>query len=532
MSLEEKVGQLFLLAYPGKEPQVIEPLVSRFGICGCYISQDNADTFDEARHATHALQQMTQHSSHGLPMLLGVDQEGAWGVLVPESHTGPGNLALGALVNTALISDMYRVFGEEMRMAGYNALLAPCADTNSDPHSPIIGTRSFGEDYDHVAERVKLAIQGAQQSGILSTIKHFPGHGATRGDTHRKIPYVDKDVATLLASDLKPFAAGIAAGADMVMTSHIGYPQIDARHPATLSAPILQDLLRGRLGFQGVILSDSMNMGAIRKHYDPAQSTLLALQAGVDIVMLSEEHYDHDSDYLKKQMASLELVCQAIRNGDLSMEYVDEKLKRIIALKRRISLSDSPPHFSEQKQRAIAQQAAREAITLVRDRWGLFPPALNEKTVCINATPRAAYSNITNPRGIGPNQRIPAFDSFWKILAESKRDIQSMEHEEAWARCDAMEKFETILIVTEDYPLPGEDMPKEQQQALIKKYIDRHSQRCLVVGLQSPYELLNYPPETSYLCSYSSRTCSAEECARLLLEGAQPLGRHHISVGV
>ena len=528
MTLEEKVGQLFLLAYPGKDPQSIAPLVRQFGVCGCYISQDNADTFEEARHSTALLQNMEAT----LPMLLGVDQEGAWGVLVPESRTGPGNLALGSLANQALISDVYQMFGEEMLSVGYNALLAPCADTNSDPRSPIIGTRAFGEDYDRVAACVVAAIKGAQKSGVLTTIKHFPGHGSTQGDTHREIPYVDKSLEQLLASDLKPFAAGIAAGVDMVMTSHISYPQIDDHYPATLSSKILQDLLRKQLGFEGVILSDSMNMGAIRNNYDPAESTLLALQAGVDIVMLSEEHYDHDTNYLKKQIDSLTLICQAVRNGDLKMEYVDEKLRRIIRLKQKMLIrSTEAPRFSMDERLALESRVARESICLVKDHWNIFPIELNAATTCINATPRSAYTNIMNPRGIGPNQSKPAFDSFWETLsAGTDIHLRLMEHEEAIAQFDTLSQAERIVIVTEDYPLPGEDMPKEAQQSLVKRCISSYGEKCLVVGLRSPYELLNYPAKISYLCSYSSRSCSAEATARLLLEKAQPQGIHHITI--
>ena len=526
MTLEQKVGQLFLLAYPGKDPQKIAPLAQRFGISGCYLSNDNAETFEEARVVSAALQRMAAQQSHQLPMLLGVDQEGAWGVLIGESHTGPGNLALGALADRGLVSEVYRLLGEEMGAVGYNTLLAPCADTNSDPRSPIIGTRSFGEEYQSVATLVTLAVQGAHQSGALATLKHFPGHGATRGDTHREIPLVAQSRDELIQGHLIPFAAGITAGADIVMTSHIGYPQIDSDTPATLSHKILQGLLREQLNFQGVILSDSMNMGAIRRHYNPAESTLLALQAGVDIVMLSEEHYDHDSDYLDKQVASLELVCRAIRHGALSPQCVDEKLQRIIALKKKIS-APKGPMLSGRERDDIERRAAYEAIALLSDDWNIFPVSINHTTLCLNATPQKAYRSIVNPRGIGPNQRTTAFDIFWNTLSSAGRGVRKIEYEEVERYHSVLEKADRLIVVTEDYPLPGEDMPKTQQQELVRKCVARYGNKTLVIGLRSPYELAYYPPKISYLCSYSSRACSAEACARLLLEGAQPLGVNH-----
>ena len=269
MTVEQKVGQLFLVAYPGKDPSKMIPLAERFGICGCYISQDNAETFEEAIRASETLQTIAATTCNSqmisLPLILGVDQEGAWGVLVPHSVTGPGNIALGANVDKTMAREMYRVFGEEMLSVGFNTLLAPCTDVNTDPRSPIIGVRSFGESPVKVAELVALAVEGARKTGILTTLKHFPGHGGTSGDTHREIPRVDRSLSELLESDLLPFISGIVAGADVVMTSHTTYPQIDENNPATLSSVILQDLLRRRLKFDGVILSDSMNMGAIRR---------------------------------------------------------------------------------------------------------------------------------------------------------------------------------------------------------------------------------------------------------------------------
>ena len=537
MSIEMKVGQLFLLAYPGKDPIKIAPLVDKFGICGCYISQDNAETFEEAAKTSQALQMMaaSSHTSHKLPLILGVDQEGAWGVLVPHSLTGPGNLALGANPDKTVVGDMYKVFGEEMLSVGYNTLLAPCSDVNTDPRSPIIGARSFGESPEKVASLVAQAVEGAKKTDILVTLKHFPGHGRTSGDSHREIPHVDKSLDELLDTDLLPFIAGIEAGADIVMTSHILYPQIDGHNPATLSRVILQDLLRRRLKFDGLILSDSMNMGAIRHFYDPAESVVSALKAGVDVVMLSEEHYDHSDDYLIKQMASMERVCQAIRTGELSQEEVDAKLYRILSLKRQLSKKPSSSLTLAEKL-AITKRAASSAICLIRDDFHLWPVKLTadkEATdvVCVNATPRHAYRVITNPRGIGPNQIEPAYDALRRVLEEEGHNIVFLECEQAKACHSSMLKnARLILLVTEDYPLPGEDMDKTEQQACVRHILELFRKKCVILALRSPYELMDYQGRLAYLCSYSSRTCSAEAVAQLLIEGGQPKGINHITL--
>ena len=535
MSIEMKVGQLFLLAYPGKDPSKIAPLIDNFGICGCYISQDNAENFEEAAQTSMVLQKMASQTEHKLPMVLGVDQEGAWGVLVPESSTGPGNLALGANVDKDIVHDMYRVFGQEMLSVGYNTLLAPCADVNMDPRSPIIGTRSFGDSPSQVAECVALAVEGARKTGILTTLKHFPGHGGTRGDTHREIPCVDRPLTDLLKTDLLPFISGIRSGADIVMTSHILYSKIDSNNPATLSRSILQDLLRHQLQFTGVILSDSMNMGAIRHVYDPAESAVMALKAGVDIVMLAEEHYDHSEHYLDKQMATLRRVCQAVHSGELSQEEIDAKLHRIISLKRRMLMKGAPfPHLSKAEKMEICQQAASGAICLLRNDFDVWPVKISAKDgtacVCLNSTPRCAYGIITNPRGIGPNQTEPAYDALRRSLRAAGCEVKFLEMHEAKSQSEVLVNSKLILLVTEDYPLPGEDMEKKQQQKFVQQCLQKYREKCVILGLRSPYEVLEYQGRLTYLCSYSSRTCSADAVAKLLIDGGFPKGANHISL--
>ena len=531
MSLDLKVGQLFLLAYPGKNPEIIKPLIDTYGISGCYISQDNAETFAEATYITNVLQSYAANLPHKIPMLLGVDQEGAWGVLVPESHTGPGNLALGAVDDPELTSEMYQIFGEEMLSVGYNNILAPCADVNSVSNSPIIDTRSFGEFPDKVAIHVRKAVEGAKRAGILTTLKHFPGHGSTNDDTHIEIPVVDRSIEELFNNDLLPFIEGINAGADIIMTSHIRYPQLDPDNPATLSPTILQKLLRDRLGFSGIILSDSMNMGAIRKSYNPAESTLQALQSGVDIVMLSEEHYDHDADYLVNQLKSLECVKNAIIHGQLSLEDVDKKLMRILWIKlNHMAVIEHPIDNTRKCEISRTEQkVAKKAITLVSDLHHRWPVNMKELVVCVNATPRKDYSNIINSRGIGPNQRIPAFDTFKEELERLSHSVRFVDYESVSTSKEILKQAKTILIITENYPLPGEYFTGEDQYRCVHFLLRNYRDKCMIIGLRSAYEVFDYPKDVSYISTFSSRSCSAVEMAKMIVSGEVPTGKSPIS---
>ncbi len=511
MSLEEKVGQLFLLAYPGKDPQRIAAVLDQYGICGCYISQDNAENFAEAQRVSASLQSMAETTRSGIPLMLGVDQEGAWGVLIPDSHPGPGNLALGALGDPERIQEMYRIFGQEMLSVGYNTLLAPCADVNFHPESPIIGTRSFGEDPKQVASYVAAAIQGAKKTGIVTTIKHFPGHGATEQDTHRELPRVDKTMDRLLKEDLLPYVAGIAAGVDIVMTTHIVYPRIDAQHPATLSKIILHDILRKTMDFKGVILSDSMNMGAIRKKYDPAESTVMALKAGVDIVMLSEEHYDHDEHYLEKQLQSLEHVKKAVQDGRISETEVDAKLLRILDLKLNIMQIRGAALTEEQRAEFDSYEIdlARACLQFSHKKMPRF--SSKQSIVCLNTSPRKNYQRLMNPRGIGPNQEKPAFDSFRERLADLGDRVQFISFEELKEPQteQSLSNADVLLVVREDYPLPGEDFAGQEQSVLIQDLFDKHAGKMVVVELCGVYAHRKYPKGVPWICSNSSRTCAA-----------------------
>ena len=194
-SLKEKVGQLFILAFPGKSAEQARTMIVEYNLGGCYLSQDNGDTFAEAQQLTRELASIGAEQGR-LPLLLGVDQEGAWGVLA-----------------------MYKAMAEEMRLAGFNCILGPCCDVNFNPSSPIIDSRSFGDRPAKVALHAAAAVRGLHQGGICGSGKHFPGHGDTQGDTHREIPRVDKSLSELREQDLRPFQAAIDAGVDLIMTS-------------------------------------------------------------------------------------------------------------------------------------------------------------------------------------------------------------------------------------------------------------------------------------------------------------------------
>src|SRR2546422_3013815 len=301
LTLEQKVGQMFMLAFAGSTAASAATLLRDHHVGACYLSNDNLVDPAQSAALMADLQGLARAGS-GVPALLAADQEGAWAVLTPHSCPGPGNMGLGA---TGVVDDtreMYTVFGEELRAAGLNADLAPAADVNSNPLNSIIGMRSFGEDPEAEARHVRTGVAGLHAAGVIAAAKHFPGHGDTTIDTHRGLARVNRDYDVLARRELVPFRAAIDAGVDIVMTSHILFPALDPDHPATLSPAILRDLLRGTMGFGGVLLTDSFNMGAVRRVYDPLDALVQTVQAGADMVLLAEERYgDESGDYVERQ---------------------------------------------------------------------------------------------------------------------------------------------------------------------------------------------------------------------------------------
>ena len=526
MTLEEKVGQLFILAFPGKDSNALEraaQIISNYHIGGCYISQDNAETFDEAWRLSRTLQGVAKSSGPKLPLLLGVDQEGAWGVLIPEATIGPGNLALGLNENTDQTEEIYGIFAQEMGAVGYNCILGPCADVNLDVRNPIIGTRSFGEKPKQVAAHVRAAIRALRNKKVISCAKHFPGHGDTHSDSHREIPVVDKPLYRLREQELLPFQAAIDEGVDMIMSSHILYPQLDKTFPATLSHNILTGLLREDMGFGGVLITDSMNMGAIRRFYQHEEAAVQSLLAGADLIMLSEEHYDHSTDYWAKQQAEIRAVIRAVQTGRIPAAQLDKKLERMIRLKQKIQPGQSEPPsikpIPKPQSREAEQRIARSAVRLlrplrgVRNQNGAIPLKTAKSLALLNATPKSAYRNLLNARGIGPNQAEPAFEAFAALFCNHRPETAVLDFDQNLE--DALSRYDAIIVVTEDHPLPGEDFEKTLQIQRVQQLLQNKTlcDRLIILALRSPYDLLEFGAAQCYISTHSGRSCSARAAA-------------------
>ncbi|WP_206099560.1 glycoside hydrolase family 3 protein [Rheinheimera riviphila] len=533
LPLPQKVGQLFMLAFAGQDLAYAKTLVADFHIGGFYLTDDNAPNPAAARVLASELQHTAALRACDAPLILGVDQEGAWGVLTQHTDLGPGNLALGVTDDLALTAQMYQVYARQMLPLGYNTILAPCADVNSNPDNPIIGQRSFGDSPELVSRHVATAVQALMQAGSLSCAKHFPGHGDTATDSHSGLPRVELDKKELLESHLQPFVAAIAAGVPLIMTSHILYPALDTEYPATLSPAILTDLLRHELGFDGVILTDSMNMGAMRQFYTPVAAAVQALKAGADMIMLSEEHYENErTDYKKLQAQTIVGVIEAVRQGELAEAVIDQALQRVLRLRYQLSqqlpeqTAVAPGQSAQvfvQASAQVAAHAAQSALRLKRNSAGVFPLQHQKQSLLLAfAADPAGYDKICNSRGIGPNDPIPASSVLRAELERSPLSVEFWSYltlQQQLAAGAPLPEGQLLVLVTEDYPLPGDQLDLAAQQQKVQQALALWRQQVMVLALRSDTELAAYPELATYLCSYSSRRCSAIAAAKALIDG-------------
>jgi beta-N-acetylhexosaminidase len=533
LTIEEKVGQLFVLAFAGQDSEYALDLVKNMHVGGFYLTDDNANTLQEAGILSDRLQKQAALRACDAPLLLAVDQEGAWGILTKETDLGPGNLALGIANDVKITENMYQVFAEQMQAIGYNTLLSPCADVNSNPNNPIIGQRAFGEEPKQVAQQVAAAVKGINSTGNIACAKHFPGHGDTATDSHRSLPQVAKDLNQLLNEDLPPFIAAIDNDVGIIMTAHINYPGIDAQYPATLSKKILTELLKEKLGFKGLIITDSMNMWSMRKNYSPSEAAILALKAGAHLIMLSEEHYENETTpYKQIQKETINGVIAAVHSGELSLSQLDDTLKHVLCFKYQkvndnASTSNTSNNASNNTSlidgKKTAKEAARQAIRVLKNNDGLWPLGQAEFYFTCAVNP-ASYENLVNSRGIGPNDAVPASQVFYQQLQQSKANVIYLPYEEfsqVLTGNKILDVQRPIVVLTEDYPLPGETFPQQEQLHRIEQTHQLFTNKLMILALRSDYELKDLSNKneiSTYICAYSSRSVSAKEIAKQLLE--------------
>ncbi|HWT45372.1 MAG TPA: glycoside hydrolase family 3 protein [Vicinamibacterales bacterium] len=341
------------------------------------------------------------------PLLNSADFETGLGFRLEGATTFPRNMAFGAAGDDQLAYQAGRITAEEGRAIGVQLNFAPVVDVNNNPRNPVINTRSYGEDPEAVGRLAAAYVRGLQQGGMLATLKHFPGHGDTDVDSHLGLPIIKDPLETLEHVELPPFKAGIAAGAEAVMTAHIEMPALDPtpNTPTTLSRPIVSGVLRKDLSFGGLIVTDSMQMAGVAALYSPGEAAVRAVKAGNDLIL-------HSAD----NAAAFDAIKAAVASGDIPMAQIDASVTRILRAKamtglnrvRAVNLDQVPNVIGGRAHQAVADEVSQRSITLIRDERGDVPLKLAREA-------HVLYLSVLD------------FPSGWRIAAPSRTFIPELK---------------------------------------------------------------------------------------------------------
>lgn len=334
MSLEERVGQLFLVGFhsPNVDSQ-IKDLIENYHVGGVIYFTRNIKNLEQTKNLSDNLQELALNRGAQIPLFISVDQEGGEIRRIKDLSYFPANKVLGAAVGPKKMRKIAAVTARELKGVGINFNLAPVLDVNNNPNNPVIGERSFGADPELVAQMGTAYIKGLQSEGVIAAAKHFPGHGDTAVDSHTELPVIKHNRDRLDAVELYPFQKAIEAGVEAIMAAHIYFPAVEPEIgiPASLSKAVLTDLLRGDLKFQGLIVTDDLEMGAITRNFGTAAAAVRSIKAGSDLVLISHTH--------GLQKEAVKAVTAAVKNGEISKERIRKSVRKIIKLKIKNNLA-------------------------------------------------------------------------------------------------------------------------------------------------------------------------------------------------
>ena len=424
------------------------------------------------------------------PPLTGIDQEGGQLIPIRDGATLlPGNMALGATGSPELARQAGRVLARELLAVGCNLNFAPVLDLNNNPDNLAVGIRAFGDRPGDVARMGRALIAGMQDAGVIATAKHFPGHGDTSTDSHFGVPVVNKSLPELLATDLLPFQEAINGHVEAILTGHLLFPALDAENVATVSSAILRTLLRDQMGFDGLIISDAMDMHAIHR-LGMRESVRAALRAGIDLVLLA--HLPEQLEMTQEMMVEENVASRA---------RIERARKGAPGVLPSLDVIGSAEH------RSVAQAIADASITRVRDA-GQLPLRPSEDTNIAVITIRP--TNIT-PADTSRGEKILLADA---IRTRHPRTVGLEIDYQAPASqiTDTLNAADDADIVIVGTNFADQDV----SQADLVRELHSRGKQPIVVSLRTPYDLRAFPQIETYLCAYSDRPVTTEAIARVL----------------
>ncbi len=516
---DDLISARLMLAFDDLEPPADLFDRIRDGIAGVTLFRAyNYDSPQQLRDLTTRLQNVARAA--GRPrLLIAADQEGGQLTALGEGATQfAGNMALGAAGDSALAWRVGQAIGRELSAMGVNVNYGPVLDLATEPRNPAVGTRAFGDDPTLAADLGAAWIAGLQATGVAATLKHFPGLGGAAVDSHHALPRLDYDRDRLERVELPPFRAGIAAGAGLLMTGHAAVPALSGADdcPATVAGRVLRDLVRGELGFRGVIISDALDMGAITQGAGQIVEVIAALRAGVDLLLLTA-----DSAVQERLHAGLRLAHRRALFDDADLLA---SAGRIRALRKWTAAMPQPglDIVNCAEHRALEAEVACRALTLVRDDAGLLPlrPGPDTRIAAVmpqprNLTPADTSAYLLPYLAAALRRHHPRVDEYTTAHAPDDDEIAALR-----AR---LAGYDLLVLGTTD-------AAGQPQQAALAHALLELGVPTVAVALRAPFDLATYPEATTQLATYSLHRPSLEALADALFGRFTPSGRLPVAV--
>jgi beta-N-acetylhexosaminidase len=512
----DDVGGRMLLAFDGRRAPgwILERLRTAPAAGVTLFRHRNIGRAAEIRALVDELQAA---SGGALPLLIATDQEGGQFLALGDDPTPfPGAMALGATRDPELARRVGEATGRELRALGVNVAYAPVCDVASNPRNPALGVRAFSDDPRLVGELAAAVAGGLGVAGVAACAKHFPGYGSIETDTHHALGRIDSTLDELQARDLLPFRAAFEAGTQLVMAGHTAVRAItgDDDLPATLSTAILGDLLRDELGFDGVVVSDALDMAALGQGGAAIVDGVLALRAGVDLLLCAP-----DREAIERLESGLR---QAVRRGLIERSAHERSLGRIGALRRRLADVQEPPLsvVGGPEHQALAAEVAARSITLVRDETGILPIPRSARMLAIMPAPRdltpADTSSLVAP-GLAAALR-ERFDDVEELVTGHPPQVAEI----AAAR-DAARAVDVVVVGTIAASL-------DPAQVRLVEALLGTGRPIVTVALRTPWDLDVYPGAGTHLCTYSILRPSLRALADVLSGAGLPTGRLPVAI--
>ncbi len=511
MTIREKLGQMLMFGFPGKTPdETALRLIREYKAGNVILFSHNIESAQQLRSLCELIQHEVR-SNTGYPAFIAIDQEGGVVSRLPDDATVfPSAMAVASAgdVNNARLAGLYTA--KELCDLGVNINLAPVMDLNTNPANPVIGVRAYGDSYQGAAPYAIEMMRGLMEGGVAACVKHFPGHGDTDIDSHLGLPCVSKTEEELLACELLPFRDAIHEGAPCVMTAHILFPAIEKRKlPATMSSAVLKELLRKKLGFRGIILSDCLEMEAIAKYYGTADSFVRALGAGVNIACISHSPVI--------AIEALEKAEKAVRDHILPVDCLDCSLDRILTQKQRYAplnprtyVTGSPVH------REAARTISEKSIVRIGREDPMPVPDGNTFFTGCHAY-RATFASSAVGRGISfPEYIAKSFGGKYSVTQVNPDENEIL---------DILQKTrpgQTVVACTCNGHL------NTGQLALVNTLCE-NQRRVIAVAMRNPYDLFMIDERAYKLAAFEYTPLSFGSVERIL-RGAPCEGKLNISM--